>query len=586
MTNAALEGKTIEAALPLNAIRGESGLAARRTETGDGGKRCTECYDIGILGVCCTCGKYLCARCSPSPSFLGRIRPGILPAGRGKTRAILCREHIDTTVSPTAILILSALAVSVTLSLAGFPKAMWSLLLPLTLAAAKRHLDALSFGRDGKRILPHWVSPTYKVTVLESARLDFILGSKTGSYSQFSEKKGLLTFAMKEKAKSGLGDGKPVDKGTGILHCGFIRPDFPKAGTRLMRGHDSWTLPPDRALLISGPRPAGFETAVDTGAEFGTRFAYGWERMEPHEEADPSPKLPFWILPRRLGTEANARHWGLEFVIADPKIGQVTLKRLVLHIPAELDGIESTDGAYEGDRMQISWQNLKVISGQGCGVYVQFKQPLRRARILEASYTAVAEGFSLSGIDLGPGGIWGPDGFPAKEGTVAATRSVQLEGSIRIDARLQLVRQEFTRQHKCVFPGLMLTNDVAHEVIKCLADRDVYAKYVFEAPPVLCMGDEGAYYRRYWEIIGRHYLHYHPFDVHAILTGKQPLGSQPTGVDADCNLELIVRSHSQHGPQDADAQENRRYPEETQQAEALSQDILNAVDNALVRRNA
>jgi hypothetical protein len=476
---------------------------------------------------------------------------------------VFCKDHLQSSLSPGAIifLVVLALLLSALFIIREFVIPLGTIIL-IGLAANKKRLDRKLWGkRLGQQSKTYGLYPRYRFNVFEKWELNVNLGLAPSKYFDYQKSQGNFTLLLKlddHENQRFIKSSEAVEYER--IHAGFLRL-FNTESVSIVKD-------PETAFALSGPIPENFESTIRNRKSFGIQFEYEGKLKKEIPSKSGTPFLPFWIFPGKTASEMNSRSWGLEFRVTNPQMRKLYVKALTVHIPPELEGVEVTDGLYESEKRQIFWENIKATPENPCTVFVEFLRPLHNTQQINAHYHIEIEGRCISGFDIQPKYIWDPMGYPADETKITINKSTIIEGDINVATRLQPKRQEVISQRKRIIPGIPLTSRLAHSIIDTLSNRDVYAKYIFEAPAIIAMHEEGSILSRYWEIIGRHYSRYHPYDVHVILTGEEPQISDKLSYEPALNFEIIIRGFT-----------DMQFQAEKQDVEALAKDLEVAISD-------
>ncbi len=455
-----------------------------------------------------------------------------------------CPDHRKTTLSPSAIMFLLATALAVYFlsrtrwDLAGVTGA-----LALALIANRERLD---------RLLLRWKAqefalfPRYKINQQETLQVDLSLGDPDADYVRYRGLSGSLTVSMRLNEEETSGFSRASSKNRyDRIRTGFLR--LSNLG-RIVPVDDEFKAAikhPDCALPLVSPAPDQFKALLANKGAFGARLDYTVTLPEESNGGESDSLLPFWILPGITGAEMNSRTWGLEFRVKPAHPRGVVIKSLTVSVPLELEGIEHSDGLYQSEKRLLCWENLKVTPSQPCRVYAEFVRPLHSVARLSGSCRVEIDGKCLSGFDVEREFLWNALGAKVRASNVAVDQSVVVEAQFTTATLLQPKRLEIIARLKKEIPGRVLDTRLAHAVIKRISEGGVYAKYIFEAPSVVAVHEGGSVLRRFWEIIGRQYVKYQPYDIHVVLAGEEPHMGTKGGYQPDLHLEVIVRGFSQ-----------------------------------------
>ena len=534
---------------------------------------CSSCCKTPVKAVCVKCGKYLCSECINTVKFSKRLlQPITLPESIGVFPGVaICKDDLNLGISPAAIIIYLLIGLTIASLFINWIITVFLVLLLIAIGSNKQEIDSRLFIKESdKKLKIFRAIPQFKFLIKEKLNMDFSVGIDGKKYADFSEIEGNLALSLKfDKDESKRYKEESEKQNFEQIHAGFLHfSDTEQIQSQKLL--DSIFNNSEKAFALTGEIPEKFDSIVKNKKSFGIQYDYEAKLRREDHEADKENYLPFWIFPGKVESEMNSNSWGLEFQIANPDIQKVIIKSLTVKIPPELEGVEITDGLYESDKRQVSWENIKVTPEAPCSVSIQFVRPIHDSKQIEAEYEIEIDGRCLSGINVQPQNIWNVAGRQVDETKISIQKTTELKGRINIATRLQPKRQEVISKVRRVFSGIPLTEHLAQSIINAVSERDVYAKYIFEAPAITAMHEDTSLLSRYWEIIGRHYSRYQPYDVHIILTGEEPQNGSNLTSSFDLNSEIIIRGFT-----------DIQFKEEKQDVEALSKDLDVTISNLI-----
>ena len=395
----------------------------------------------------------------------------------------------------------------------------------------------------GERVT-YGIYPQYSFETSEQASLDFNLGIPAKEYASFKEDiESILTITinLEESEKKRFSE-KEAHRKCRQIHAGFVKFERDQ---ELIFANKVFDSAPDAAITLCGPIPGTLELLVNEQRGFGKKTAYSSREDRIGKDTDGRRKspLPFQVLPSETRSPLNSHMWGLRFVINDPRVRKITLKSLAVHVPPEVQSVENTDGIFEAEQSQVCWKDLKFYK-DGMEIRVDFIKPIFLADRIECSYSVEVEGIGIGGLEIDPGHVWHPDGLPADRDKISIKRSLVMAGTITAATRLQPRNQEVIARQSRSEPETQLTVTLAHALIKAFSDRGLYCKQIIEIPENVASQEKGNAVSRYWEIIGRFYIKYQPYDVHIVLAGAEAQAEGEGPFPSNLNVDIIVRNLS------------------------------------------
>lgn len=526
--------------------------------------RCSKCFQNEGALVCAQCSRLLCADCAVLPGFFKVAVPTVSSSeSRQHEDFIFCSEHRQSYLSVGALVFVSSLLVTLVCSIAGSWLALPSAAVATLAFAKKRFVDQLIASRRKAECDVFGVFARYQFSTSENLTLDFDLGSRT--YTTSNRATGKLTVSV--KLDHGDKDWFMEMGGSTIfhsLHAGFYR--LRGIRTLLLGRHKDQ---PQFATRIEGEIPSNFLDIIPAHS-IGTSAEYQIAETQPEDEP-PRRKLPFTVTPNEQLSAMDSRVWGLTFKTNERSTAKMTLKRLIVHVPVDLESVQSTDGVFESEQSRVVWQDIPFNSEHPASVQVEFSQPIRNVREITAHYAVEINGGGLSGLSIPANCVWYPNGRQIEPERVTVTQSAAISGAIKAATRLQANRQEIIGKKSISRPGCFLTIELAHELIAGLSKRGLYAKDIFEAPSGTVVTGSLPTICRYWEIVGRCYREHQPYDVHIVLAGQEQRAQARPANDVRLDLEVVVRSLS----------ELQFTAVESQKVDSVALDLLSAVGEIL-----